>query len=236
MVPFEIFLLGDAALLVRTTAEVDHAWLLRARERIAAAWITGATEVVIGYASIAVYFDHAMMVKGASLDSGADEGRIGLLTEALHAGDASMAKAFPARVEIPVCYDAEFAFDLADIARRARLSDDEVIAQHAEATYCVRCVGFTPGFPYLSGLPAHLATPRRATPRTKVPAGSVAIGGVQTGIYPAVSPGGWNVIGRTPLRLFDPEREPPALLRAGDEVRFRPITREEFSAVAQARE
>jgi inhibitor of KinA len=92
----------------------------------------------------------------------------------------------------------------------------------------VSCIGFVPGFPFLAGLPRKLATPRRATPRKEIPAGSVGIGGAQTGIYPLRSPGGWNLIGRTPVRLFDPEKSPPASLRAGDRVRFRAITREEF--------
>ncbi len=98
------------------------------------------------------------------------------------------------------------------------------------ADYRVNCIGFTPGFPFLTGLPKTLATPRRATPRKEIPAGSVGIGGAQTGIYPLRSPGGWNLIGRTPFRLFDPARNPPVLLSAGDRVRFRAITREEFAA------
>jgi inhibitor of KinA len=96
----------------------------------------------------------------------------------------------------------------------------------------VSCIGFTPGFPFLSGMPAKLATPRRATPRKEIPAGAVGIGGAQTGIYPLQSPGGWNLIGRTPLRLFDSKQNPPALLRAGDRVRFRRITHEEFYVAA----
>jgi inhibitor of KinA len=96
----------------------------------------------------------------------------------------------------------------------------------------VHCVGFTPGFPYLGGLPAKLATPRKEVPRKEIAAGSVAIGGTQTGIYPTKSPGGWHVIGRTPLRLFDPAANPPVLFSAGDRVRFRPITREQFESSA----
>jgi inhibitor of KinA len=102
------------------------------------------------------------------------------------------------------------------------------VQRHSSAMYRVTSVGFTPGFPYLSGLPAALATPRRSSPRKEIPAGAVGIGGTQTGIYPRKSPGGWNIIGRTPLSLFEVKREPPALLRAGDRVRFRRITREEF--------
>ena len=124
-------------------------------------------------------------------------------------------------IEIPVRYGGEDGPDLAEVAAASGLTEPEVIAMHAGATYEVRFLGFSPGFPYLVGLPPVLATPRRATPRIRVAAGSVAIGGAQTGIYPLASPGGWNVIGRTRLALFDPAREDPALLAPGDVVRFR---------------
>src|SRR5207244_604936 len=107
-------------------------------------------------------------------------------------------------VEIPVCYDPEFALDIDDVARRAAISPSEVIRLHSSAEYRVACIGFVPGFPFLAGLPKELATPRRDVPRKQIPPGSVGIGGAQTGIYPLRSPGGWNLIGRTPLRLFDP--------------------------------
>jgi len=135
-------------------------------------------------------------------------------------------------VEIPVCYDPEFALDLNDVASQANLTPTKVVDLHSRAEYRVSCIGFVPGFPFLAGLPKELATPRRATPRKEIPAGSVGIGGAQTGIYPLRSPGGWNLIGRTPLHLFDPEKTPPAFLCAGDRVRFRAITREEFEALA----
>src|SRR5207237_3218780 len=115
--------------------------------------------------------------------------------------------------------------DLEHVARHERVRCKEVVDLDYGAEYRVHCLGFTPGFPFLGGLPGKIATPRRDIPRKEIPAGSVAIGGKQTGIYPIKSPGGWNVIGRTPLRLFDPEKDPPALLRAGDLVRFRAITR-----------
>ncbi|HEU5314150.1 MAG TPA: 5-oxoprolinase subunit PxpB, partial [Candidatus Udaeobacter sp.] len=108
-----------------------------------------------------------------------------------------------------------------------------VIRLHSAAEYRVACIGFVPGFPFLAGLPKKLATPRRDVPRKQIPPGSVGIGGAQTGVYPLCSPGGWNLIGRTPLRLFDPEKNPPALLRAGDRVRFRSITRDEFETLTQ---
>jgi inhibitor of KinA len=131
-------------------------------------------------------------------------------------------------IEIPVCYIGDLAPDLEEVARHSRLAPGEVIQRHSAPEYRVQCIGFTPGFPFLSGLPPELSTPRRASPRSKVSAGSVAIGGAQTGIYPLQSPGGWNIIGRTPLALFDVRRDPPVFLQAGDRVRLRPISHEEF--------
>lgn len=124
------------------------------------------------------------------------------------------------QVEIPVRYGGEYGPDLEEVARQTGLSPAEVIRLHAGADYLVYFLGFSPGFPYLGGLPAELATPRLPEPRKKVPAGSVAIGGSQTGVYPMETPGGWRIIGRTTLRLFDADANPPALLRAGDRVRF----------------
>ena len=136
-------------------------------------------------------------------------------------------------VEIPVCYASEFAPDLDDVARYAELSTKEVVDLHSSADYRVACIGFVPGFTFLAGLPKKLATPRRDTPRKQIPPGSVGIGGAQTGIYPLRSPGGWNLIGRTPLRLFDSQKDPPTLLRAGDRVRFRVVARDEFESLKQ---
>jgi len=134
---------------------------------------------------------------------------------------AGESKTEPTRlVEIPVVYGGAGGPDLEDVARHAHLSPDEVVALHSSAEYEVAFVGFSTCFPYLSGLPGALATPRLTAPRKHVPAGSVAIGGAQAGVYPLASPGGWRLIGRTPLRLFDPAGEPPALLRMGDRVHF----------------
>lgn len=123
-------------------------------------------------------------------------------------------------VEIPVCYGGEFGPDLGDVARHTGLTEEKVVELHTAAEYLVYFVGFATCFPYLGGLPAELATPRLGAPRKHVPTGSVAIGGSQAGIYPLPSPGGWRLIGRTALRLFDPEGSPPPLLRMGDRVRF----------------
>lgn len=120
-------------------------------------------------------------------------------------------------VEIPVTYDGP---DLTDVAAHCGLTAEEVVRRHTAAEYCVYFIGFQPGFAYLGGLDTSLHTPRRAEPRVAVPAGSVGIGGAQTGIYPLATPGGWQLIGRTRLALFDPQAEPPTLLAPSDRVRF----------------
>jgi len=139
-------------------------------------------------------------------------------------------------VEIPVCYAATCAPDIGDVARRCAMSEQQVADLHCGAEYTVRFLGFAPGFGYLAGLPKVLATPRLESPRTSVPAGSVGIADDRTGVYPLAMPGGWRLIGRTPLRLFDAGREPPATLRAGDRVRFTPITEAQFCQMMKGRQ
>ncbi len=130
----------------------------------------------------------------------------------------------PRLVEVPVVYGGESGPDMEFVAEHNGLSVEEVISLHSGATYTVYMLGFAPGFAYLGGMPEAIATPRLETPHTLVPAGSAGIAGEQTGIYPIATPGGWRLIGRTPLKLFDPERDPPTLLKAGDTVRFVPIS------------
>jgi inhibitor of KinA len=133
-------------------------------------------------------------------------------------------------ITVPVCYDLEFGPDLPDVAQHAGLSAEEVVRLHSSATYLVYFLGFSPGFVYLGGLPEILQTPRLATPRPSISGGSVGIAGAQTGIYPVDSPGGWRLIGRTPLRMFDPEATPPTRLQPGDRMRFAAIDRATFEA------
>ncbi len=134
----------------------------------------------------------------------------------------------PTIITIPVCYGGEYGPDLTEVARYHKLSESDVIRLHSNHEYVVYMVGFTPGFPYLGGMSERLATPRKQTPRVAIPAGSVGIGGRQTGIYPLESPGGWQIIGRTPLQLFNYNKNEPTLLKAGDIVRFKPITAEQY--------
>ena len=131
-------------------------------------------------------------------------------------------------VEVPVCYEPAFAPDLAEVARRVKLDPEEVVQRHAASEYRVLMIGFAPGHAYMGGLHPSLAISRRAVPRPEVPAGSVAIANEQTVVYPYAISGGWNVIGRTPLVVFDATREQPSLFGPGDRVRFRPISADEF--------
>ncbi len=131
-------------------------------------------------------------------------------------------------ITIPTCYGGEYGEDLEEVAALHHLSTNEVINLHSSAIYKVYMIGFVPGFAYLGGMSAQLATPRKPTPRKIIPAGSVGIAGMQTGIYPLATPGGWQLIGRTPLTLFDATRTQPTLLKAGDQVVFKPIDHHQF--------
>ena len=237
----EIIFLGDSVLIVRVRERFDDApeealkEVLRAFQQLRSAVTPGLIEVAPAYTSVAVFFDPIAMSKASAKADQAFDWFLERVREVVAAGGdrgrgVRTARSDRRLVEIPVCYDAEFAPDLDDVARHAQISRKEVADLHNAAEYRVSCIGFVPGFPFLAGLATKLATPRRTTPRKEIPPGSVGIGGAQTGIYPLRSPGGWNLIGRTPLRLFDPRKDPPTLLRAGDHVRFRAITREEFDS------
>jgi KipI family sensor histidine kinase inhibitor len=173
---------------------------------------------------IALHFDAARMPVAAL------EAARALLAECL--GAARKSRAADRVVELPVCYDPEFGLDLQEICSSTRLGPSDIVKFHTSAEHRVLMVGFAPGQPYLGGLDPRLAVPRRAEPRTRVPAGSIAIANTQTAVYPFEIAGGWNVIGRTPLRVFDPGRDPPSLFAPGDRVRFVPIARRAFDALS----
>ncbi|HWR95249.1 MAG TPA: 5-oxoprolinase subunit PxpB [Arenimonas sp.] len=212
--------LGDSALLVSFAARIDpdvnrcvHAlrhWLLQNLAQ-------DILETVPAYHSLAVYY--------SPFHTGFEK-----LSQAIRAADfsASLQQVAARTIELPVCYDPRVAPDIDWLAGQAKLSVDEVVALHSGAVYRVYFLGFKPGFAYLGGLHPRLHTPRKATPRLAVPAGSVGIGGAQTGIYPQSTPGGWQIIGRTPTPLFNPDQDPPCLLQPGDQLRFKPIGWDEF--------
>ncbi len=221
----KISALGDSALLIDFADESSdpEALLQRAlsaAERIDREQIGGIDDVTSAYKSVAVFLSPGQC----------DTSSISQQVSALLA-PSDAAGTHPDRsIEVPVCYDEEFALDAERVAQETGLSFEKVIELHSSAQYLVACIGFMPGFPYLIGLPTELHLPRLPIPRTKVPAGSVAIAGAQAGIYPFESPGGWNIIGRTPLVLFDPTNPSPTALAPGNRLRFRKISRAEFDA------
>jgi KipI family sensor histidine kinase inhibitor len=221
----ELHWLGDSALMLGFGSRIDpalSACVLAVSMRLAAARLPGVIDVVPAYASVALVLDPDSDLDASTLEASVRE----LLSTPV--GPMILPRA--RSVLIPVCYGGTHGPDLPAVAAHAGLDPAQVIERHATAEYRVAMIGFKPGFPYLLGLDPALAMPRRATPRASVPAGSVAIGGPQTGIYPAESPGGWQLIGRTGVRLFDPARERPSLLAPGDRVRFRPVAAQELAS------
>lgn len=217
--------LGDSAVVLASDDELDDALLARMRalaEAITRHPPPGVIDVLPAFGSVAVYYDIAQAGDYASLCAE-------LQKIAATLGKSRAATGESRRVEIPICYGGEFGPDLDGVAAQAGVSAEEVIRLHSGADYRVHAIGFMPGFAYLGGLPNVLATPRRGTPRAQVAAGTLGIGGSQTGVYPLATPGGWNLIGRTPLRLFDPAARDPAMLHAGDHVKFRAVSMEDFS-------
>lgn len=221
--------LGDSALVATLGSAIDPSTLasvLGLAGALAAAKGPGIVDIVPAYVTVTVFYDPLRF------DASGEEAYEAVCRfVASCATHGRGAPAAPARTtEIPVCYGGDFGPDLGVVAARGGLAPEQAAALHSGADYLVHAIGFTPGFPYLGGLPEPLHTPRRETPRARVPAGSVGIGGAQTGVYPVPSPGGWQLIGRTPLALFRPTGNPAALLRPGDRVRFRPISVSEFAA------
>jgi KipI family sensor histidine kinase inhibitor len=218
---------GDAALELRCADAISPAASARVHAAMAAlqaARLPAIEELVPGYVSLTVLLRDLPRRERSEA-----EAAVRAVVAAVHEGGPQLRTR---QVTIPVAYGGEAGPDLADVAARTGLSMDEVIARHAAPTYRVAFIGFLPGFPYLMGLDPALHLPRRATPRTHVPAGAVAIGGAQTGIYPVASPGGWHLLGRTAIKLFDPAATAPTLLRAGDRVRFRPVDADALARTA----
>jgi KipI family sensor histidine kinase inhibitor len=230
--PLGVVPLGDSAAYVEFSATLDldvNSVVQRLGLVILKRAVPWVRDVVPALGGLALHFDpdHAEFPANP-------------LDQALALVNDSMKQALSAKdnpgseVELPVCYEPEFALDLNEVGKKAELPPEEVAARHAAAEYRVLMMGFAPGHAYMGGLDPKLAVPRRSSPRAVVPAGSVAIANEQTVVYPYAISGGWNVIGRTPMVLFDASRQRPSLLWPGDRVRFRAITRAQFIAMATA--
>ncbi len=210
---------GDQAVVVELGDTIDPQTNRRVHglmDAIERAEVPGIFDLVPTYRSILVYYD-PMRTSSSALQARVSELYLGLEDQAVEA---------PRTVEIPTLYGGEYGPDLEFVAEHAGLTPQEVVDIHSGTDYLVYMMGFSPGFPYLGGLSERLATPRLETPRLEIPAGSVGIAESQTGVYPVASPGGWRLIGRSPVRMFDPQAEPPSRLAAGDYVRFVPIASE----------
>ena len=221
MSAFRIVPAGDSAVIVEFEERIDpavNARTIACAEAILAAGLSGVRDVVPTYRSVAVYFDPLHT----------DHGALIACLERDAARPPAPSTDTRAPVRIPVCYGGDLGPDLAGVAAFAGMPEADVARTHAGGSYRVFMLGFVPGFAYLGIVDQRIAMPRRSTPRVRVPAGSVGIAGVQTGVYSAETPGGWQLIGRTPLKPFDPARADPFLMKAGDAVQFYPIDRGEY--------
>ena len=223
--------LGDTALLVVLAETLDpdaNALARRVALEVRARRLGWVTDVIPALVTVAVHFAARTAAEAAQRRAALEQ----FVREVAKLPPGDNVEPGTRTVEIPVCYEAPFAPDLDDVARRTGLAPTDVVRLHAAGAYHVLMIGFAPGHPYLGGLDPRLAVPRRASPRVRVEPGSVAIANEQTSIYSFATPGGWNLIGRTPLALFDPTRERASLLAPGDTVAFVPIPRAAFEELA----
>jgi inhibitor of KinA len=217
-----IYNIHDQAITIEFAAEINEATnmqVIALQHAIESSPFIGFIECVPAYGSLTVYFNEHVSAAGVR----------SLLSDlSAQISDTSFATEGK-QISIPVCYDPSLGTNLPWVSSHLNLSLEEIISLHTSVVYRVYMIGFIPGFPYMGTLPEQLEVPRKQTPSLKIPMGSVAIAGKQTGIYPAEVPGGWQVIGRTPLKMFDPTKSPCSFLNAGDIVQFKPITLETFN-------
>lgn len=236
--PYDVSPMGDSCVLLRLGEGINeetHRLVIETVRRIESQRFAGYVECVPAFAAIAIHYQPVIVWRSRTAEERAYSsiyevvrGRLAKLLEGLDAKAAPASDSISRTVTIPVCYGGSYGPDLEQVADHCGLSPEQVVQLHSEGCYLVYMIGFAPGFPYLGGMPQRIAAPRRMTPRTVIPAGSVGIAGGQTGVYPLATPGGWQLIGRTPAKLFRPEADIPSLLQAGDRVRFLPITADEF--------
>jgi inhibitor of KinA len=214
---------GDSAIVIEFEDRIDpdvNARAVRLADAIAAERIAGVRDVVPTYRSIAVYFDPLRV----------DYERLRTYLDSVDPEDRATADRSTGTIRVPVCYGGDLGPDLSEVAAFGGITEQDVVKLHAGGSYRVYMLGFVPGFAYMCAVDSRIAMPRRPSPRVRVPLGSVGIGGIQTGVYPAETPGGWRLIGRTPVKPFDPARAEPFLMKAGDTVQFYPIDRAEYDA------
>ncbi|GHA55602.1 5-oxoprolinase subunit PxpB [Pontibacter akesuensis] len=226
--PFQLCPLGDTAIVLQFGHTIDpgtHASIRAFSALLEEQPFEGLVEYVPAFTTITVYYDPWVISQKGKKDAYSEV--VQQLQQLLFHLEEKETPAVQL-VEVPVVYGGAYGPDLEAVAAHCGLSMGEVVDRHCSKEYLVHMIGFAPGFPYLGGMDKSIATPRKATPRQSIPAGSVGIAGEQTGVYPISTPGGWQLIGQTPVQLFNAKREMPSLLQAGDKVRFVPISEEEF--------
>ena len=226
MQEIKILTAGDSSLLIEFGNEISpeiNQKIKTTVQLMKEQHIEGVVDIIPAFCSLLINYDPRVI--------GYEElrNRMKALVKVEVKAEAGVKRVF----EIPVCYGGEYGPDIENIAEHAGLSVDEVIKIHSSIDYLIYMLGFLPGFTYLGGLDERIHTPRLANPRLKINAGSVGIGGSQTGIYPLDSPGGWQLMGMTPVKTYDPEREVPILVEAGDYIRFVPVDEEEFLRIKE---
>lgn len=214
---------GKRAILIEWKPVINEVILtnvLAFKIKIASAHKADVIDIIQGYNSLTILYQNEIdFIKQVNL------------LQSMYASSLEIAKQECYHWEIPVCYDLEFGIDLKEIANQKNLSVDQIIKLHSEAIYKVYFIGFLPGFLYLGGLDQRLFMDRKSNPRLEVAKGSVAIGGEQTGVYPNKSPGGWNIIGKTPINFFDVEKDNPCFAKAGDTLQFKPISLDDYHQI-----
>lgn len=226
---YRIFPLGDLAITIEFGTTINNSvndTVLALFNQLTQSPFGGIIEIVPAYSTLTIYYDTGLIKRNFPDEVSAFEYVKKLLIERLHLPVQSV-ETVEREIKIPVCYDKEFALDIETLSRAKNISVEEIVSIHSSKKYKVYMLGFLPGFAYMAEVNEKISISRKAQP-VQIAAGSVGIAGVQTGIYPFSSPGGWHIIGRTPLKLFNSGREQPVLLRAGDIVQFYPIGKEDF--------
>ncbi|SHF36546.1 5-oxoprolinase subunit PxpB [Pedobacter caeni] len=227
---FQYYPLGDSAIVIQLGDQISP--VINKKVRAIAAWLDeysfeGFIEYVPAFTTVTVYYEPWIISYAKLLELLREMLNELMEQEEIHAENT---------IEIPVCYGGAYGPDLGFVASHNKMSPAEVIAIHTSVDYLVYMIGFAPGFPYLGGMNELISAPRKDSPRAKIPAGSVGIAGQQTGIYPIETPGGWQIIGQSPVQLFEVSREVPALLKSGDQVRFVAISETEFKKMRRTKD
>jgi inhibitor of KinA len=226
-----IYPLNERAITIELGESINedvHGRVMSLRDEILEKSFAGILDVVTAYTTVTVYFDPDLISNSILQGKTPLQKMTQFVSEKAISLKEGKGNTVNSVITIPVCYHHDFAFDLQWVASHHNTTDEEIVRRHTNMEFTVFMIGFTPGFPYMGILPSDLESPRKQNPRIQVPAGSVGLAGKQTGIYPSATPGGWQIIGRTPLTLFDAKSARPSLLKPGDKVRFESISKDEF--------